>query len=45
MLPHSPTSIAGVASLLAGSELVDGSFVPMGSEWMGGEVLEREGVL
>ena len=44
VLPHSPTSIAGVASLLAGSELVDRSFVPRGSEWMGSKELGREGV-
>ena len=44
VLPHSPTSIAGVASLLAGSELVDRIFVPRGSEWMGDKELRKEGV-
>lgn len=44
VLPHSPTSIAGVASLLAGSELVDRSFVPKGSEWMDDKELKREGI-
>lgn len=43
MLPHSPTSIAGVASLLAGSELVDRHFVPKGSEWMGDKELKTKG--
>ena len=44
VLPHSPTSIAGVASLLAGSELVDRNFVPRGSEWMGNKELKKDGV-
>ncbi len=44
VLPHSPTSIAGVASLLAGSELVDRILVPKGSEWMGDNELKRKGV-
>lgn len=43
VLPHSPTSIAGVASLLAGSELVDRSFVPKGNESTGDRDLGREG--
>lgn len=45
VLPHSPTSIAGMASLLAGSELVDRNFVPIGSEWMSDDELKREGIL
>lgn len=44
VLPHSPTSIAGVASLLAGSELVDRNLVPKGSEWMSNKELKREGI-
>lgn len=44
VLPHSPTSIAGVASLLAGSELVDRSFVPRGSDWMSDKELGRESI-
>lgn len=44
VLPHSPTSIAGVASLLAGSELVDRSLVPRGSELMGDKGSKREGI-
>lgn len=44
VLPHSPTSIAGMASLLAGSELVDRNFVPKGSEWMSDKKLKREGI-
>lgn len=44
VLPHSPTYIAGVASLLAGSELVDKNFVPRDSEWMGDKELKREGI-
>lgn len=44
VLPHSPTSIAGVASLLAGSPLVDGSLVPRGSDWMGDKKLKRDDV-
>ena len=44
VLPHSPTSIAGLASLLAGSELVDMSLVPRGSEWMGDKDLKRDGI-
>lgn len=44
VLPHSPTSIAGVASLVAGSELVDRRFVPRGSEWMSDKQLKREGI-
>ena len=44
VLPHSPTSIAGVASLVAGSELVDRRFVPRGSEWMNDKQLKREGI-
>lgn len=44
VLPHSPTSIAGLASLVAGSELVDGDLVPRGSEWMSDKELRREGV-
>ena len=44
VLPHSPTSIAGVASLLVGSELVDRSVVPKGSEWMSDKELEKKGI-
>ena len=44
VLPHSPTSIAGVASLLAGSELIDRNLVPKGSEWMSDTELKSQGV-
>ena len=44
VLPHSPTSIVGIASLLAGSELVDRNFVPRGSEWMRSKELKREDI-
>ena len=43
VLPHSPVSIAGVASLLAGSELVDRIHVPRRSEWMGDKELKNGG--
>ena len=45
VLPHSPTSIAGVASLLERSELVDKSFVPVvpgRSEGMGAEEVGKK---
>lgn len=44
VLAHSPTSIVGVASLLAGSELVDRNFVLRGSEWTRDKELKREGI-
>ena len=44
VLPHSPTSIAGMASLLEGSELVDRSFVSGGAEGMGDGGFGKKGV-
>ena len=44
VLPHSPTSIAGVASLLAGSALVEGDLVPKGSEWMSDKEFKSKGI-
>ena len=44
VLPHSPTSIAGVASLLERSELVDRSFVSRGLEGMSDGGLKKEGM-
>lgn len=44
VLPHSPTFIAGIASLLAGSELVDRSVVPRGTESIGDKESRREGI-
>ena len=40
VLPHSPTSIADVASLFASGELVDRSVMLKGWEWMGDGELE-----
>ncbi|CAD6574065.1 MAG: hypothetical protein ASARMPREDX12_006370 [Alectoria sarmentosa] len=44
VLPHSPTSIAGVASLLAESELVDASAAPRGTESIGDKEMKRGGI-
>ncbi len=43
VLPHRPTSIAGLASLLVGSELVDGNFGRRGLEGMGEKGWGKEG--
>jgi hypothetical protein len=46
-LPHDPCSIAGVASLLAGSEMCSesiGSLIPDGAEWMSDKELKQHNV-
>lgn len=45
LLPKDPSSIAGMASLLAGSKLVTRELVPEGSEWLGDAELQRAGIL
>ena len=40
---HKPTTIAGVASLLAGSRLLDRKCMPEAAEWMSEHEMERDG--
>jgi len=42
VLPKNPCSIAAVASLLAGSEILE--LIPLGSEWCDDKELRRRGV-
>ncbi|RAH42332.1 DUF3433 domain-containing protein [Aspergillus brunneoviolaceus CBS 621.78] len=44
VIPVNPCSIAGAASLLAGSDLVRSDVLPAGSEWCGDQELLRRGV-
>lgn len=48
VLPHNPCSIAGVMSLLAGSEIVSGEgerkVIPRGAEWMSDKEWEKKKV-
>lgn len=45
ILPHSPCSIAGVATLLADSELCTRELIPVGAEWASEKALHDAGVL
>lgn len=45
ILPHSPCSIAGVATLLADSELCTRDLIPVGAEWTSEKALHDAGVL
>ncbi|KAF2146580.1 uncharacterized protein K452DRAFT_314831 [Aplosporella prunicola CBS 121167] len=42
LLPKNPCSIAAVASLLAGSDLMTSNIIPSGSEWMSDRELEKK---
>ncbi|KAF2674684.1 hypothetical protein BT63DRAFT_17592 [Microthyrium microscopicum] len=44
LVPNNPCSIAGMASLIADSELVKSELVPPGSEWLSDRELRRQGV-
>ncbi|OHE92149.1 hypothetical protein CORC01_12552 [Colletotrichum orchidophilum] len=44
VLPHDPCSIAGTATMLAGSEMATRRVVPEGAEWRGDGELGRAGV-
>lgn len=44
VLPHNPCSIAGTASLLAGSEVCSRRYVPEGAEWWSGERRREAGL-
>ncbi|OJD34187.1 uncharacterized protein BKCO1_2500098 [Diplodia corticola] len=44
VLPKNPRSIAAVASLLAGSSVLEARVIPPGSEWCGDRELERLGL-
>lgn len=44
VLTHNPCSIAGAASLLAGSEMVSRKVIPGGAEWVDDRGWERHGV-
>lgn len=44
VLPHNPCSIAGTATLLAGSELCTRDIIPEGAEWRSDDELMRAGV-
>ena len=44
VLPKNPCSIAAVASLLAGSEMLGKGIIPDGAEWCDDEELRRRGV-
>ncbi|KAH7308044.1 hypothetical protein B0I35DRAFT_102489 [Stachybotrys elegans] len=44
VLPHNPCSIAGSATMLAGSRLVSRDVIPVGAEWKKDGELRREGV-
>lgn len=44
ILPVNPNSIGAVASLLAGSDMLDRKIIPAGAEWMSDKELRREGV-
>ena len=41
LLPHSPYSIAGTMSLLAGSEMIERNVIPVGAEFMNEKELAR----
>jgi hypothetical protein len=41
VLPHNPCSLAGVATLLLGSELLTRDVMPIGAEWVPVEQLQR----
>ncbi|KAF4962308.1 hypothetical protein FSARC_9593 [Fusarium sarcochroum] len=44
VLPHNPCSIAGTATLIAGSEISTPQFVPPGAEWRNDRELRQVGV-
>jgi len=45
LLPNNPCPIAVVATLLAGSKLLESDFFPKGATWMSDEELRRSGAL
>jgi hypothetical protein len=45
VLPHNPCSIAGTATLLAGSEMASRRVIPEGSEWQDYGEVKKAGVM
>ncbi|EGX89769.1 hypothetical protein CCM_08022 [Cordyceps militaris CM01] len=45
VLPHNPRTIAGMAALLADSDLATDKVIPAGSEWLGDDALHSAKVL